>query len=403
MLLVVHPTGNQNSRQVAKAFAERGRLAAFATALRINATGTAWKLLPPKLLQEIARRDFSEIGGKSIACAGTRELTRLLSLRLGVRKLIERERGWASIDNVYHAVGEGAAKLVRNDRRITAVYAYESGAIEVFDAAKERRDVTCIYELPAGYWRFQKGIIASELERNPGWADTIEAAKLSAAHYAQHDDELALADKIVVPSRFVEQTLQMYPGSLPELFVVPYGFPKNISEDDRHWFDGGRPLRLLFVGSLSQLKGISYMVEAVSKIEKFVTLTIIGAGSAMEKIGSYLPHVKYLGSLPHQEVLSQMRDHDVLLFPTLCDGFGMVATEGMSQGMAVIGTTHCGLPEVSDKYSAVVVPAGDGQALLGELLRMLSEPERVKSLGVSALRKAEAYQWSQYRERVSAL
>ena len=46
----------------------------------------------------------------------------------------------------------------------------------------------------------------------------------------------------------------------------------------------------------------------------------------------------YLGPMPHDKVLQEMRKADVFIFPSLFEGFGMVITEAMSQGTPVIAT-----------------------------------------------------------------
>ena len=53
----------------------------------------------------------------------------------------------------------------------------------------------------------------------------------------------------------------------------------------------------------------------------------------------------WIQTLPHDQILQQMKNHDVLLFPTLFDGFGLVISEALSQGIPVITTTNSGGPE----------------------------------------------------------
>ena len=87
--LLVHPTGNQNSKAVARGLAEENSLHAFITALHLNAD--KWNWLPSKLVAEIKRRDFSEIETPIISGSPFREDLRLLASKLKLNLLIRNE------------------------------------------------------------------------------------------------------------------------------------------------------------------------------------------------------------------------------------------------------------------------------------------------------------------------
>ncbi|CAN8141324.1 hypothetical protein THIOSC13_540006 [uncultured Thiomicrorhabdus sp.] len=134
-ILVVHPTGNQNSKAVARGLANAGMLHTFITALSIKSDRFKW--LPYKLYSELKRRDFSEIDGKVISGAGFREGLRLLAGKLKLSFLTKHEVGVSSVDAVYHATDRAAAKyLTKHTKEISAVYCYEDGALETFQIAK---------------------------------------------------------------------------------------------------------------------------------------------------------------------------------------------------------------------------------------------------------------------------
>lgn len=393
--ILSHPTGNQNSREAAKAFALQGQLSLFITSLALNYD--AFSFLGSNA-KEFARRDFSEIGGPVCSAAPLREITRLLSGRLGLRQLCDHETGWASIDNVSRCVDKYTAAVVERKPRLGFVYAYEDAAVSTFETAKG--NLACVYELPIGYWRAHHYINKAEIQAQPKWGGTWRAVKDSSLKLARKDRELELADLVVVPSKFVANSLNLYPKALPEVRVIPYGFPEPIRPHDRNWYDGNRPLRLLYVGGLSQRKGLSYLCQAVRAFGNRVSVTIIGLGSAASLVREELPNAVFLGSLPHSDVLEQMREHDVLLFPSLFEGFGLVVTEAMSQGMVVISTDRTGLPDISNDDCAICVPAADADAIQAAIDMLLSAPDKVRLLGTEALARAASYTWADYRERL---
>src|SRR5690606_11841806 len=113
----------------------------------------------------------------------------------------------------------------------------------------------------------------------PDWASTLTGFKDSANKLAKKDRELSLADHIFVASTFTKNTLGDYNGPLAPISVIPYGFPAVAGERDYRSL-GRKPLKLLFVGGLSQRKGLAQMFEAVASFGKEVDLTILGQKTA---------------------------------------------------------------------------------------------------------------------------
>lgn len=397
-ILVVHPTGNQNSKAAARGLANSGMLQAFITG--INITSNRWNWLPKKILTELQRRDFGEIKGRVISGAGFREGLRLLSSKLKLNFLTKHETGFACVDKVYQATDRYAAKyLTKYVEEISAVYCYEDGALETFKVAKAL-GIKCIYELPIGYWHTHQQLNQQESVLQPKWAHTWIATKDSKTKTTRKDEELALADHIIVASSFTQKTLEDYPNNLSPISVVPYGCPKPMSAKSRKWFKGDDKLKVLYVGGLSQRKGLSYLIEAIESLKDEVKFSFIGSGNGLDIIQSTLPQSNYLGTMSHSQVLSTMRSYDVLVFPSLFEGFGMVITEAMSQGMVVIATDHTALPDIADKHTAICIPIRDQKAIQNTLTDLIDTPDKIESMGKAAISTAQNYQWTDYEKRL---
>jgi len=397
-ILVVHPTGNQNSKAVARGLSDANSLHAFITALHLNSY--KWKWLPSKLVAEIKRRDFREIKSPIISGSPFREGLRLLASKLKLNFLTKHEVGFVSVDNVYHTTDHFASKYLRKHAsEISAVYCYEDGALETFKVAKQFH-IKCIYELPTGHWRMLHKLNQEENSLQSDWAFSWTAINDSRQKLSRKDEEIALADNIIVASTFTKNTLNEYPKKLVSIKVIPYGFPENLSNNNKTWFDGERKLKLLFVGGLKQGKGLSYLVEAIKFLKEKVEFSFVGNGSALELVQEKLPHASYLGTMPHSQVLEIMREHDVLIFPSLFEGFGMVITEAMSQGMVVIATDHTALPDIADESTGILVPIRDSGAIEDALNDLINNPEKVEQIGKSAMLLAQSYQWRDYESKI---
>ena len=70
-----------------------------------------------------------------------------------------------------------------------------------------------VYELPLTYWRVTHQILGEERELRPAWASTLDALRDSPAKLQRKDLELALSDAVVVPSRFVAESLAVGTGA----------------------------------------------------------------------------------------------------------------------------------------------------------------------------------------------
>jgi glycosyltransferase involved in cell wall biosynthesis len=215
------------------------------------------------------------------------------------------------------------------------------------------------------------------------------------------DEELRLADRIFVASKFTAKTLADYPGpSLPPIEIIPYGFPP-INVIDRVYDTDlyKRPLKLLFVGKLTQQKGVADLFAAVEAIGIDVELTLVGhkASEKCPALDAALSRHKWIPTLPHEAVLNLMRENDVLVFPSLFDGFGLVISEAMAQGTPVISTDRCAGPDLIEHgRNGWLIEANSTSAIKSAIENILNYPENISRVGRAALETARRRPWEVY-------
>lgn len=389
-VVLSHPTGNAFVREAASALAEAGLLEEFHTTLAFF--GSGWK-------GELRRRVYPEVLRELTKSHPLREAARLLSVRLGLHSLTCHESGWASVDAVYRSLDRKVARAL-DPQKTSAVYCYEDGSLETFLSA-ERFGVRRIYDLPIGYWRAARRILSEEAARRPEWACTIEGLRDSPEKLERKDEEIQLAEIILVASSFTARTLEEYPFPVAPVHVVPYGADAPIEESQLVRRDG--PLRILFVGSLSQRKGIADVFEAVGAMGRHSELTVIGrkTGSPCKALDESLARCRWIPSLTREGILKEMRSHDVLVFPSLFEGFGLVVTEAMSQGLPVITTTHtCGPDVIEDGVEGFLVPTSNPSAITEKMELLVQDRSRIAEMREAAQGKARKLSWAEYRRRI---
>lgn len=400
MILHAHPTGNANVRALVRYWHETGRLARFVTTIGVSAESTWPRVLPTSLVEGLGRRTYPVPTSKMVH-RPLRESVRLVAGRVGLPFVDRHESGWASVDAVYRDLDRFVADgLSQRWGEVEDVYLYEDGACASFSVAAER-PITRHYDLPTGYWRAKRSVLEREKERNPEWASTLTGDRDGGEKLARKDRELALADHVVVASTFTRRTLEEAPDLDAPVSVVPYGAPAPGPRVRPYTRNG--PLRVLFVGALSQQKGLSYFFEAVECLREHVEVTVVGrARRRCRSLDRALRAHRWIPGTSHERVLALMGAHDVLVFPTLFDGFGLVVTEALSRGTPVIGTSACAVPDlITDGEEGFVVPPASADAIEASLVRLIRDRERLVTMGRRARRLAERSNWTDYAEGVT--
>lgn len=153
--------------------------------------------------------------------------------------------------------------------------------------------------------------------------------------------------------------------------------------------------RLLFVGSLDNRKNILFLLDAMrTDILRDVELTIIGTGPLISKVkecDSQYENIRYIGTKTNEEVNKIMSEYDILILPSVFDGWGAVVNEALSTGMRVICSDNCGAATLLKNNSlGSVFHSGDKRNFIEILQKQLH-------MGISAGKaRDEIITWCNY-------
>lgn len=405
-LIMSHNQGNANVRASAIGFEQAQLLKKFYTSIACFPGSLLDSIAAIPFLSEIRRRRFDSLLKPYTNISPALELGRLISLKAGFSNLTKQETGIFSIEATMRSLDKRVASNLSKDKKngANAVYAYEDGALFSFREAR-KLGVKCFYDLPIGYWRTARILLNKEKDRWPEWVSTMGGFKDSEQKLRWKDEEINLADRIFVASNFTATTLKDFPGTLPPVEVIPYGFPPVGKIRSYSYGPNSRILKLLFVGSLSQRKGIADLLAAVEAIGSRVELTIVGNKITNDcaALNSALTKHKYIPSLPHHEILNIMRESDLLIFPSLFEGFGLVITEAMSQGTPVITTERTAGPDlINHGGNGWLIKAGSTQVLQNAIEEILYHPQLISEAGKQAYETAARRPWEVYGNELAA-
>lgn len=151
------------------------------------------------------------------------------------------------------------------------------------------------------------------------------------------------------------------------------------------------PKRLLYVGQIVPHKGIHTAIEAMKILIKeygysSLKLTVVGDNTPTDYITNIQKlvysynlqdNIHFTGFIPRKNLPDIYHQHDILIFPSIWnEPFGITLLEGMSCGLAVIGTATGGSSEIlQDEVNALVFPKEDAKACAKQIVRLLNDPE----------------------------
>ena len=130
-----------------------------------------------------------------------------------------------------------------------------------------------------------------------------------------------------------------------------------------------------------------------------VELTLIGHRFAPNAIvDSACERWRWFESLPHEQVLEIMTQSDVLVLPSLSEGFGLVVTEALACGLPVIVTPNVGASDlIKDGREGFVVPICSAEAIAERLNALNEDRELLARMSQNAHRTAAGRPWGEYR------
>lgn len=399
--LLFHPFGNNNVRQAAMTLAEMQMLEEFW--IGFSWDGSHWlnNYLPKKITRELCRRSYPPIVLNKTHNYPLLELTRLMVYRSNLIKIKKlQDMAGDMIGKCRDYLDQKVATRVER-HQFNCVYGYDEASLHTFAAAK-LKNIKCIYELSAAHPAYVKNIYERELERFPIWGQG-QKKPLIWGRQSRVDEEISYADAIVVASSYTRSTLYGHVDERIPIFVNPYGTPPLMSlcatGTAKH---ASKKLRVLYVGSISIMKGIHYLLEAVHALGDKVELTLVGMPVDVPGIViQELERHTWIQTLPNTEVLELMTRHDVFVFPSLSDGFGLVVLEALSRGLPVIASINSGGADVIiDGENGFVVPICSTIEIVSKLELLHHNRELLEDMSQNALLTAAEWNWSRYRCRL---
>ncbi|MFQ5977113.1 MAG: glycosyltransferase family 4 protein [Candidatus Heimdallarchaeota archaeon] len=201
------------------------------------------------------------------------------------------------------------------------------------------------------------------------------------------------ADSIRVVSSYLRKQVKFIVQD-KEIFQFPAFMNIDFFLESRREEENVDPRSILFVGSPPTLKGLKYLIIALGMIlpkYQSARLLVVSENKWEKNIAQFAEkihlerNVVFLGELTQSQLRDWFSRSEMLVLPSVSEGFGRVLVEAMACGLPVIGTEVGGITEIiEDGKTGFIVSPRDSKALASRIELILSDFKISRTLGANA-------------------
>ena len=400
--VVVH-RGARDSYQVALAMAEAGRLERLVTDIYWASDSPAARVLHAwggaKAAKLIGAHAFSPVNGRLVDTCPVSGWSSFLLDKLPRAPFALRSWATRWTDRT---LGHRAGQIARHTGAALLSYSYYGHSSFSAAGPATPRILFQLHPHPQS----MREILRRELAAHPDCAASLEKEwelALSAAEFERLCAEPRMAQQWIAASSFTRRTLVENGAPASCVHVAPYGVDLARFRPGDGAPHSQRPLRVLFVGTINQRKGIKYLLEAVRALGNgHIELVIRGrAVDGLELVHRMAPDADVRLSVSHDELLAAYQSCDLFVFPSLGEGFGHVLIESLACGLPILSTTHTAAPDlITDGEEGFLVAPRRADALSERLEWALTHRPQLARMRRAARAQAETFTWERFRSRI---
>jgi glycosyltransferase involved in cell wall biosynthesis len=292
-----------------------------------------------------------------------------------------------------HVVARRIEKLAG---QIDIIHTWPLGALQTLKTAV-RLGIPTVLERCNAHTGFAMEVVQKECDRlgivlPPDHEHAYNAEKLR-----KEEEEYRLATRLLCPSDFVVKTYLDRGYAREQLARHTYGYDEKVYYPSNEPRDPKRGLTMLSVGVCAVRKGLHYALEAWLRSPASKDGTFLIAGEFLpayqEKLAPMLAHpsVKVLGH--RNDVAELMRKSDLLVLPSIEEGFGLVIAEAMGSGCVPLASDAC--TEICNHMkTGLMHHVADVEALTQHITMLHEDRALLERLRAASLEAAPGVTWT---------
>ena len=259
-------------------------------------------------------------------------------------------------------------------------YVFTQVGLETLKWAKAA-GVPTVLDNPNGHIRHYREVCVRESKQ---WCDSGYSGHPTEAMVQRVEEEYALADRIRVSSQWAKDSMVAHGVLSQKIEVIAQPIDLTRFRPSSTSRELEQPLRICFVGQVNLAKGFVYLTRAIKQLgARHASLEIVGATGDRQARRLFEQERADISviSAPGDPVPAYHRN-ELLVLPSLHDGFGFVVAEAMACGLPVIVTEDCGAAGlVRENESGWIVPAGEVEPLALALEDALTARRHLANMG----------------------
>ncbi|MDK0557894.1 glycosyltransferase family 4 protein [Clostridium perfringens] len=292
-----------------------------------------------------------------------------------------------------------------------AVICYDTNALECFKYLENNKsNIIRIMDVAATNWIYMKEIYENDMLICPELKEKLRCEVgnyLTFKNQKYIKEEINRSQYLIVASKFVKKSYEFSNFPSNKILICPYGVDlNNFKYCTKKEKERIEPLNFIFIGGTKQLKGIYYLLEAFKRIpNKTATLTIVGECNLSNKFMSrYKNKVTFTGLLMHDDIAELLKTMDIMIFPSLGDGFGLSVIEGMACGCPIICSENSGVADlIKDGENGFIIPIQDIDEIINKVNWFVENREIIPQMSIMANETAKMYSWDNYNVNISTI
>jgi glycosyltransferase involved in cell wall biosynthesis len=399
-VVVVH-RGARDSYEVAAGLAGAGMLERLVTDLYWPHE-RAWVQrlegwLPPRLTRNLEKRSHVKVPGSAVLQTPAAGLSSFLLEKLKQLPFALR-RGAVRYTDAQ--LGRKAGRLARRKHALLLSYSYYG-----YDAFRAYGAPGMLFQLHPHPLSVRR-ILQQELQDHPDCAESLKQEwelALPEEDFRRLVWEAEHARYFLVASSFTRHTLIEHGADPETIRVIPYGVDLARFQPPERQQRAAGPLRLLFVGTVNQRKGIKYLLEALRLLGR-APLELTVCGRIVDDLSLFRPladRVRVQPFVRFPELQELYRAADLFVLPSVAEGFAHVLLEALASGLPILSTTHTAAPDlITPGEQGFVVEPRRADQVASWIDWALSHRHELESMKRAARERAEHFTWQRFREGV---
>lgn len=403
-VLVAH-SAQQHSFKTAEALKECGYLYKYITTVydrKNSATSMIKKLLRGDNLKRANTRKSDKLDDSEIV-----QYCEIMGLILLLLQRIDRKKVFYNyMDRLI--VRQFNKKVYRYaiKQDVNIIIMYDTLCYNTFRLLNKKKSrIIKVIDMSAPNFEFMHEILVKELSKN-NYDSKYIYNEISSANYKSRLEtsrkEIKLANYFLSASSVTKKSLINYGINEKNIFNCPYGiYTENhkISSIQQSI----KKIKCIYIGRVTPQKGATYFFDAIDRLDSSIyEFDILGA---YDQSGEYYQRYKdicnFRGHVTKDQVVNYCKYADIMVFPSLADGFGFSVLEALSCGVPVICSTNAGMSDfIIDGYNGFNIPPYNSQAICDKLIWAKENKEILNQMRYNAANTACNMQWADYNDKL---